>query len=408
MGGCTTSATHWPRYSRSYTVERCRSKKLQSSAPKSSAQAFAYAFSHEGQRSCTASTTPSLGFGGASFGNAGHIATELLEPLPSPALLFGFWRELFAFRRTTRHSRCGVSQRSFRRRRRSAAAALRRRENTRYLAPIVRPAAVALEEMLREDRPPRLAPSERPLRSWLERRRRTTLLRRKRRRWKNWRCPPHPPQRICCQAARHAAQAQTRRRPLVPQMCSRARPARNRAGVRHGSRLSAALPFCAGTVRAVQPRGDTGSRYLQTWSPLSSRAAVVCAGAWTAPLLASVSGSNAPLEAARGYRVEMPPSAPARRCSAFCTRTRKVSGHADDLTASRLKLHGVPGSGCHAGSAQTCALARDAAQTPDIRATCPAGSWVSYRPVLPDYLPAIGRLASVPNLCTSLDISTSA
>src|SRR5206468_1673025 len=37
------------------------------------------------------------GVGGASFGNVGHIAAELVEPLPSPALLFGFWRELFAF-----------------------------------------------------------------------------------------------------------------------------------------------------------------------------------------------------------------------------------------------------------------------------------------------------------------------
>ena len=34
---------------------------------------------------------------GASFGNAGHIAAELVQPLPSPALLFGFYRELFRF-----------------------------------------------------------------------------------------------------------------------------------------------------------------------------------------------------------------------------------------------------------------------------------------------------------------------
>ena len=37
------------------------------------------------------------GEAGASFGNAGHVATELVEPLPAPGLLFGFWRELFAF-----------------------------------------------------------------------------------------------------------------------------------------------------------------------------------------------------------------------------------------------------------------------------------------------------------------------
>src|SRR5207245_4393809 len=34
---------------------------------------------------------------GASFGNVGHIATEQLQPLPSPQLLLSFWRELTAF-----------------------------------------------------------------------------------------------------------------------------------------------------------------------------------------------------------------------------------------------------------------------------------------------------------------------
>src|SRR3954469_19173082 len=37
------------------------------------------------------------GTGGASFGNVGHIAAELVQPLPSRQLLFGFWRELTAF-----------------------------------------------------------------------------------------------------------------------------------------------------------------------------------------------------------------------------------------------------------------------------------------------------------------------
>jgi len=37
------------------------------------------------------------GVAGASFGNAGHIAQESVQPLPSPGLLFGFNRELFRF-----------------------------------------------------------------------------------------------------------------------------------------------------------------------------------------------------------------------------------------------------------------------------------------------------------------------
>src|SRR5688500_1546433 len=89
------------------------------------------------------------GEAGASFGNAGHIATELVEPLPSPELLFGFWRELFAFggvldiplRRLLKISPWAM---------RFARAAFRRAENTRHLAPFVRPAVPALIGMLDE------------------------------------------------------------------------------------------------------------------------------------------------------------------------------------------------------------------------------------------------------------------
>ncbi len=42
------------------------------------------------------------GVAGASFGNVGHIAAELVQPLPSPGLLFGFWRELYLLRRCAR------------------------------------------------------------------------------------------------------------------------------------------------------------------------------------------------------------------------------------------------------------------------------------------------------------------
>src|SRR2546427_9860829 len=88
------------------------------------------------------------GVGGASFGNVGHIAAELVEPLPSPALLFGFWRELFAFGGSLdipwrRLPHVALWARPF------AAAAFRRRANTRHLAPLVRPACAAGERLLR-------------------------------------------------------------------------------------------------------------------------------------------------------------------------------------------------------------------------------------------------------------------
>ena len=89
------------------------------------------------------------GEAGASFGNAGHIATELLEPLPSPGLLFGFWRELFAFGGVLdipAAARAGVPPWAAR----FARAAFRAQSNTRHLAPFVRPAVPALVGMLRE------------------------------------------------------------------------------------------------------------------------------------------------------------------------------------------------------------------------------------------------------------------
>src|SRR3954454_7109285 len=57
--------------------------------------AIACALAREGRRVLLIDRA-APGEAGARFGNAGHIATELLEPLPSPGLLFGFWRLLTA------------------------------------------------------------------------------------------------------------------------------------------------------------------------------------------------------------------------------------------------------------------------------------------------------------------------
>src|SRR5262249_37771567 len=89
------------------------------------------------------------GFGGASFGNAGHIPAELVQPPPSPELLWGFWRELFAFGRPLQIPlrRLGAfAPWAWR----FARAAFRRDANTRHLAPLVKPAAALFEQSLRE------------------------------------------------------------------------------------------------------------------------------------------------------------------------------------------------------------------------------------------------------------------
>src|SRR5437868_6069154 len=87
--------------------------------------------------------------GGASFGNVGHIATEQLQPLPSPQLLLSFWRELVAFG--------GALDLPLRRLApmapwitRFVGAAFQQERHTEYLAPLVRCAADTLESQLSE------------------------------------------------------------------------------------------------------------------------------------------------------------------------------------------------------------------------------------------------------------------
>src|SRR5271170_4101449 len=95
------------------------------------------------------------GVAGASFGNAGHIATEVVQPLRSPSLLFGFYRELFRF-----GGALDLSPRQTLRMapwiRLFAAAAFRRNANARHLAPLVRAAGPAWVRWLEEIRRPEL------------------------------------------------------------------------------------------------------------------------------------------------------------------------------------------------------------------------------------------------------------
>ena len=105
--------------------------------------AAAFALAREGRRVLLLDRAEP-GTAGASFGNAGHIAAELVQPLPSPKLLFGFYRELFRF-----GGALDLSPRQALRMapwiRRFAAAAFKQTPNTRHLAPLVRPSAEVWE-----------------------------------------------------------------------------------------------------------------------------------------------------------------------------------------------------------------------------------------------------------------------
>src|SRR6185295_5327845 len=87
------------------------------------------------------------------------------EPLPSPSLLFGFWRERFPrgvldipARRLSAFAPWAL---------RFAGAALRRAENTKHLAPFVRPGVTALAGLLTDAGRPDLIRQHGHYEAWL-------------------------------------------------------------------------------------------------------------------------------------------------------------------------------------------------------------------------------------------------
>ncbi|TLY66325.1 MAG: FAD-binding oxidoreductase [Gammaproteobacteria bacterium] len=277
------------------------------------------------------------GAGGASFGNAGHLGAELVEPLPSPALLFGFWRQLFVFggaldipwRRLPQFAPWAW---------RFAAAAFRQRANTRQFAPLVRPAAAAWERTLREVG--------------------SRALLRRNGHHQVWLTPGHvlDPRGVCEALARAAvARGASVRRLRVLELAPR------------GDR--------------IELRTDAGT--------LTVSAAIVCAGVWSTPLLTHF-GLHAPLEAVRGYHVELPGHAPlADAPVVYMDDDIVVTPLASRLRATSYMEFSVPEA-----APDPRKPARLAATLRRLGYRCDSGNsgWVGPRPVLPDYLPGIGRV----------------
>jgi D-amino-acid dehydrogenase len=324
------------------------------------------------------------GVAGASFGNVGHIAAELVQPLPSPRLLFGFWRELVRFG--------GVLDLPLHEIARSlpwiglfAAAAFRRTKHTAALAPLVLPAA-------------------RDWQRWLEDIERPHLLRR------------HGHYEVGFGAksrAAFAAQSALMRQLGVntePVSEHRLHALKRAAGVDlisglwfedsahvidplHAVQAFADAAVANGAqvrrldVRALRPRGDK-IEILSEREPLLVDVAVVCAGMGSQALLAPF-GVHAPLQSVRGYHVELPGHAPFMDAPVVHTNDHLlVTPMAGRLRASSFMEF----------------AAADAVPDPrklkslrqKVRAwgyTCePEGTgWVGARPILPDYLPGIGR-----------------
>jgi glycine/D-amino acid oxidase-like deaminating enzyme len=324
------------------------------------------------------------GEAGASFGNAGHIAAEMVQPLPSPKLLFGFYRELFRF-----GGALDLSPRQALRMapwiRKFASAAFQRTRNTHRLAPLVRPSAEVWERWVRAIGRPELL-----------------------KRHGHYEISLGPKSEAHMHAyAEEMARIGVKTRPVPAELLL---PLQRGANSATGAglwfedsayivdpleavrALVAAALKCGATfrkldVKSLVPRGGK-IEVSNDAAPLIVDSALVCGGVRSAALLAPF-GLRAPLQAVRGYHIEMPGQAAFFDAPvAYVDDRIVVTPMTGRVRATSYMEFAVPDA-----PADPRKPARLRRRLRALGYACkPEGpSWVGSRPVLPDYLPGIGR-----------------
>jgi D-amino-acid dehydrogenase len=349
--------------------------------------AVAHALAREGHR-VQLLDREAPGTAGASYGNVGHLAAELVEPLPSYSLLFGFWRQLFAWGGPLhirgRHVPAFLPWAW-----RFAKAAHYRRENTRHLAPLVRPAVHAMRACLAEiGRLDLLCQNGHfELLTGAHAPSRATALIESMRQLEV--AAQAAPLELIEAVARQGTQGHE---PLAgvwfadtghvvdPLLTVRAFVD---AALQHGATFKQ-LEVCslAPQSRGVDLRASDRSLTFDT--------VVVCTGAWAAHLLEPM-GLRVPMEAAHGYHVELPGHVPITDAPlVYADEHLVVTPMRGRLRASTfMEFSGLAAS----VDARKPDLLRR--KLNKLGYDCPAEgpSWRGPRPVLPDYLPGIGRVA---------------
>lgn len=328
---------------------------------------------------------------GASFGNVGHIATEQVETLPSRRLLLSFWRELFAFGGPLdipprRVMSLWPWMSGFIR------AAFRQEANTRHLAPLVRAAADSLERALGAIGKHDLMRRNGHYAIWLGR------------------GAVEKAKREAAGAARLEVRTVGAPSDLLGSIAA-ATGSPTLAGLWYPDTAHVLDPaeVARALATAAMERGavmlQTEVRHLQSAGNaieittasdrLAVNTAIVCAGAWSAPLLAPF-GLRIPLEAERGYHVELPGHAPfADAPVIYANEKVAVTPLLGRLRASSyLELAGLE------APADPRKPARLRARLRLLGYDCEraGASWMGPRPTLPDYLPGIGRVPGGPRV----------
>jgi len=329
------------------------------------------------------------GRGGASYGNVGHIAAELVEPLPSPRLLMTFWKELVQFGGPL-HMPVRHWPRLFPWSMRFVAAAFRRRRHTALLAPMVRGATGDFRELLASVG-------------------RLDLLRENGHQ-QLWFGPDA--ERLAHAEASHMASLDI---PTIPSdsawLAEQARHA--------GAYMIAGLGFptcghvldpaevalaCAlaaqragatfDALEAIRIEADAQGATIHHGEGTSrTECVVVCSGVWSRQLLRGF-GLNVPLQPAWGYHVELPGESPRTDAPIlYCNQRLLVTPMTGRLRASSFMEFSGTDSRVDVRKFRRIdnllASVGYPASNPDAR-------WRGPRPILPDYLPGLGQVPSVP------------
>ena len=352
--------------------------------------AVALALAREGRRVLLLDRA-APGVAGASFGNVGHIAAELVQPLPSPGLLFGFWRQLVRFGGPL-DIRGGQALRMLPWVARFAWAAFQRTAHTRALSPLVLPAAATWER-------------------WLKDIGRPELLRRhghyeigfgaksaalQRRQARAMACLGIKTQAVLpgqLEPLQRAARAERASGLWFPDSAHVTDPlmavqAFAQAAAERGAELKIL------DVRALKSRGDQ-IEILGDGPPVTAGAAVVCAGMGSQALLSDF-GLHAPLQPVRGYHIEIPDEAAFIDAPVLYNDQHvlvtPLTGRLRASTYMEFADVDAPADMRKLDDLKRKVRALGYVGEPNLK------GWVGARPILPDYLPGIGRAPGAAHL----------
>ena len=324
------------------------------------------------------------GRAGASYGNAGRIASELVEPIPNVGLLFNFWRDSFALggvldlpsKRLLRFVPWALG---------FAKAAFHRRRNIDALTPMVSSATHRWHALLAEVGAARLMVMGGHYHFWLE-----GAVANK----AKANAQVFAQLDIACEPVRESVLADLRDMtqresvaglwfpgsahvvdPLL--VCRALADAASERGAR----------FRKGSVACVRPRPEGVIQIAIDGEQIEADEVVVCAGTHSTAMLAPF-GVHAPLEAARGYHIELP-----GRADRFGLSVIFVDKHlAMTPLAGRIRVSSYLDFVEHDAPADQRKIDRLLKNARGIGFdTSDASNWFGSRGMLPDSLPGIGK-----------------